>query len=245
MLQEKREMSTGKLILSVFLPASVMLLLYPGAMNFSDTFPPLLIFTLLFFFALLPIELYAMLRASKNEYGRYNLKSAQLYNNKIAPQKLLLTFLVLFVIAGAAAVLIGEIEIRFMTSTVFAFVPDYLRLEDFINQATRYSSTMVQTTCILYVILNAFVFPVVEELYFRGYLMPRIERFGKFAPVIITVLFSLYHFWAPWAIVMRILAVFPYTYSVWKNKNVHIGIMVHCAINLVSGLSMVYMIYGA
>jgi AcrR family transcriptional regulator len=38
---------------------------------------------------------------------------------------------------------------------------------------------------------------VVEELYFRGYLLPRISRFGGWAPVINCCLFALYHFWQP------------------------------------------------
>jgi membrane protease YdiL (CAAX protease family) len=244
MVLGRREMSVGRLMLSVFLPSSVMLLLYAGALNFRDTIPPLLSFLIICIFALLPIELYGILRASKNEYGKYSLKSALIYNNKMAPKKLLLTAFALFCIAGATAVLVGNIETRFMTSTVFKFVPEYFRIEDFVNQTTLYSSTMILLTCVLYVFSNVFVLPIVEELYFRGYLMPRIERFGKLTPIIIAVLFSLYHFWAPWAIAMRILAIFPYTYSVWKNKNIHIGILVHCAINLVSSLSMILMVYG-
>jgi hypothetical protein len=38
----------------------------------------------------------------------------------------------------------------------------------------------------------------VEEYYFRGYLLPRLSRFGSLAPVINVALFSLYHFFTPW-----------------------------------------------
>ena len=237
-------MSIGRLILSVFLPATLVLLLYIGALNFRDTIPPLLSWILIGIFVLLPFELYVILRASKNEHGKYSLKSALIYNNKIAPRKLLLKAIIPFCIAGAVAALVGNFETQFMTSTVFKFVPEYFKLEDFINQTTQYPSTTILLTCILYVVANVFVLPVVEELYFRGYLMPRIERFGILAPISITVLFSLYHFWAPWANVMRILAIFPYTYSVFKNKNIYIGIMVHCAINIFSSASMLYAVFG-
>jgi hypothetical protein len=44
---------------------------------------------------------------------------------------------------------------------------------------------------------------------------------------------------------MRILAIFPYTYAVYKNKNIYIGIFVHCAINIFSSLSLIYAVYGA
>ena len=45
---------------------------------------------------------------------------------------------------------------------------------------------------------------MVEELYFRGYLLPRISRLGAWAPLVNTVLFSLYHLFTPWLSVGRI-----------------------------------------
>lgn len=244
MILEKGEISIARLLLLVFLPATLVLLLYIGALNFRETIPPLLSWILIMIFVLLPFELYVILRTSKKEYGKYNLKSALIYNKKIKPRKLLLKAILLFCIAGTVAILVGSIESSFMTSTVFKFVPNYFKIEDFINQTTKYSSVKILLTCILYVFANAFVLPVIEELYFRGYLMPRIERFGKFAPIIMTVLFSLYHFWAPWANMMRILAILPYTNSIYKNKNIYIGIIVHCAINIGSSTSMLYAVYG-
>lgn len=244
MFLKKREMSIKRLILSVFLPATLLLLLYLGALNFRDTLPPLLSWILIGIYVLAPFELYVILCASKKEFGKYNLKSALIYNSKIPPRKLLLKATILFCIAGTVAIIVGNIEAPFMTSTVFKFVPEYFMIEDFMNQTNQYSSAMVLLTIILYVVANVLVLPVVEELYFRGYLMPRIERFGKIAPFIITVLFSLYHFWAPWSNIMRILAICPYTYSVYKNKNIIIGIIVHSAINIGSCASLIYAVYG-
>jgi membrane protease YdiL (CAAX protease family) len=244
MILEKKELSTGKLLLLVFLPATLVLVLSIGALNFRNAVPPLLSWILIMTFVLLPFELYVILCSSKKIYGKYSLKSAFIYNDKIAPLKLLLIAIIPFCIAVAMATLIGNVETQYMTSTVFKFVPAYFKLEDFTNQTTQYPPTTILLTCILYVVANVFVLPVVEELYFRGYLMPRIERFGKFAPIIITVLFSLYHFWAPWSNIMRILAIFPFTYAVWKNKNIYIGIMVHCAINIGSSAGMLYAVYG-
>jgi membrane protease YdiL (CAAX protease family) len=243
MSMHKKEISVGRLLLLVFLPPTFVLLLYIGAMAFRDAIPPLLSFILIVIFVLLPFELYVILRASKKEYGKYSLKSALTYNHKISPRTMMLKTMILFCIAGAVAILVGNIETPIMSSTVFKFVPEYFKIDDFANQTSRYSSSMIFLTCILYVAANAFLLPVIEELYFRGYLMSRIERFGKFSPLIITVLFSLYHFWAPWSNVMRILAISPYTYSVSKNKNVYIGVIVHCLINIASSVGMVYAVY--
>lgn len=240
----RREISIKRLMLLVYLPATLLLMFYLGTLIFRDAIPPLLSWILIGIFMLAPFELYIILCASKREFGKYNLKSALIYNGKISPRELLLKAIVLFCIAGSVAIIVGNIETPFMTSTVFKFVPEYFMLEDFMNQISQYSSAMILLTVNLYVFANVVVLPVVEELYFRGYLMPRIERFGKFAPIIITVLFSFYHFWAPWSNIMRILAIFPYTYSVYKNKNIIIGIIVHCAINIGSCANLLYVVYG-
>jgi len=244
MIRGKREISTKQLLRLVFLPSTLVLLLYLMALNLRETIPPLLSWLLIGIFVLLPFELIVILRASKIEYGRYNLKSALIYSNPLTTRKLLIEALVYFCIAGAIATMLEGAEARILTSTIFKFMPDYFKLEDIINQTTQYSSTMILLTGLFYLFANAFILPIVEELYFRGYLMPRIERYGKLAPLIITILFSLYHFWAPWSNIMRILAIFPYTNSVFKNKNVYIGILVHCAINIVSSASLLYAIYG-
>jgi membrane protease YdiL (CAAX protease family) len=89
--------------------------------------------------------------------------------------------------------------------------------------------------------LNGFVGPIVEELYFRGYLLPRMDWMGRWAPLVNVSLFSLYHFWSPWQIVGRILGFGPTVYAVRWKENIYLGMVVHCTLNtlgiiLVAGL---------
>ena len=86
-------------------------------------------------------------------------------------------------------------------------------------------------TLAAYFVLNGVVGPVVEELYFRGYLLPRMERLGRWAPLINVSLFSLYHFWSPWQVMARILGLGPMVYAVRWKRNVYLGMVVHCALN--------------
>jgi membrane protease YdiL (CAAX protease family) len=63
--------------------------------------------------------------------------------------------------------------------------------------------------------MNVFVGPFVEELYFRGYLLPPMSQMGKRAPFVNSVLFSLYHFWSLWSLLTRVVGVTPLAYAVW------------------------------
>jgi membrane protease YdiL (CAAX protease family) len=80
---------------------------------------------------------------------------------------------------------------------------------------------------------------VVEELYFRGYLLPRLARYGWWAPAINTVLFSLYHFFTPWQNLTRILALLPMVYAVWGRRDIRIGLGAHVMLNLASSAGTV------
>ncbi|MBE5965404.1 MAG: CPBP family intramembrane metalloprotease [Lachnospiraceae bacterium] len=80
----------------------------------------------------------------------------------------------------------------------------------------------------LFIFLNVFVGQVVEVLYFRGYFTSKLSRFGKWSPVIITVLFSLYHLWLPLQNIFRISIFLPVTYLTWDKKDIYISIVFRC-----------------
>jgi uncharacterized protein len=88
-------------------------------------------------------------------------------------------------------------------------------------------------------VFAGFVAPVVEELYFRGFLLPGLARFGFWAPVISVALFTLYHFESPWEGPARFLMVLPMVFAVWYTRSVRIGIMVHVVLNTLSALSVI------
>ncbi|WP_207212122.1 CPBP family intramembrane glutamic endopeptidase [Promicromonospora panici] len=72
-----------------------------------------------------------------------------------------------------------------------------------------------------------------EELYFRGFLLPRLPQLGKWAPLFNTVLFSVYHFWAPWAVLSKIIFGFPGFWFVWRKHDLRATIWMHPGSTLV------------
>lgn len=84
-----------------------------------------------------------------------------------------------------------------------------------LNYLKNYSRPTLILTAVVLFILNGFVGTIVEELFFRGYLTAKISRYGKNAPLIITVLFSLYHFWLPFNNLFHIIAFYTAFYITW------------------------------
>jgi uncharacterized protein len=88
-------------------------------------------------------------------------------------------------------------------------------------------------------ILNGIVGPVTEELYFRGHLLPRIDRFGWKAPVLNTALFTLYHLWTPWRWPQVLLGTLPASWLAWRERSVWLPMVAHLTVNLVFSLVLI------
>ena len=93
------------------------------------------------------------------------------------------------------------------------------------------SRTAWVATMALGLLVNGLALPIVEELYFRGYLLPRIPCDRRWSPLINSALFSLYHFFSPWQNLSRTLAVAPMAYAVSWKRSVYVGILTHCLLN--------------
>jgi membrane protease YdiL (CAAX protease family) len=125
---------------------------------------------------------------------------------------------------------------------MFAWLPDWFVAPVPMDRVSEYSASAWIVTLVAFGALNAIVGPVVEELYFRGFLLPRMSQFGRWAPFVNVVLFSLYHFWSPWQFLSRIAGVAPFAYAVWRTQNVWLGAAVHAALNTISVATVVALV---
>jgi len=78
-----------------------------------------------------------------------------------------------------------------------------------------------------------------EELLFRGFLLPRMNRaFGQRDWLANGVLFALYHLHVPWAIPGALVDTFLLAYPSKRYRSAWIGICVHSAQTVVLGLGV-------
>ncbi len=88
-------------------------------------------------------------------------------------------------------------------------------------------------------ILVMFLFNTVlgEELLFRGFLLPRMNRaFGRADWLANGVLFAAYHLHEPWAMPSALLDTFIYAYPTKRYRSAWIGIAVHSASSVFLGI---------
>jgi hypothetical protein len=96
----------------------------------------------------------------------------------------------------------------------------------------------------LAVLLRGIAIPIVEELYFRGFLLPRLSRFKWWAPVIGGLFFAIYHVWQPMAfITIFVTGVILGIIVQWK-RNVYLGIIMHMLANTFSAVMALMLVLG-
>jgi membrane protease YdiL (CAAX protease family) len=216
---------------------SILYHLYPGILItfgfvlltpwiVAKGYPPQLSMLICIVLIAVPVFIYHLIRVKRKE-GKSKVIQLNGYQEKLPTGKLILYSLGLLVFAFLMWGLFQPID-QFLAEHLFFWLPEWYTVQDF----EGYSEEIIKITLIANLILNGVLAPVVEEFYFRGYLLPRMEVWGKWAFVVNAVLFSLYHLWQPYIYLTLIAALLPMTYLVWKTKDLRLAILTHCLLNL-------------
>jgi membrane protease YdiL (CAAX protease family) len=197
-------------------------------------YPAILGILLAAFGVILPILAGVLLAAGKKRNGTLSLQGVVLFREPLPRWQLAVIPLGLIVWGFLATGITPLLDTR-IAAAWFSWLPDWYFIFDF-DQLKASPRSALMLTFVVGLFVNGITLPLVEEVYFRGYLLPRLGRFGKWAPLLNLSLFSLYHFWAPWEIFSRIIWMLPWVYSVWRKRNIYLGILAHCGANTIGWL---------
>jgi membrane protease YdiL (CAAX protease family) len=113
--------------------------------------------------------------------------------------------------------------------TFFKWIPSDMLYDMGLSQEfSKQNLIITYTSFFLFLVL---ILPTIEELYFRGYLLPRMPaKLKGWTALVHSSLFALYHVWTPWMFVARAIGLLPLIYMV-RRKNIFLGIIVHCLMN--------------
>jgi len=190
------------------------------------------------FLILIPVELGFLLYEGKKLNGKLSLKGIVVYQEKISIWQYFLWVPLLVIWSSALALLLSPFA-DILIKTVFSWLPDWFIFTDNIGSSKIVLVVMVT----IYGIGNVSA-AIVEELYFRGYLLPRLPLQKNWPPFINSVLFALQHFLTPWQVPFIILGMIPQAYLVFKKRNLLLGILAHSILNLLSSILFVLSVFG-
>ena len=197
-------------------------------------FPPLLAFLAAVLILDIPFMMIVIRKSSKISKNIDGIKTIIDYREK-TPWK---AFLVIFIAAFVGLYFLINLTTplsTFISQRLFAFLPDWVFLD---NQSSYsdYSKSVLITVFTLQLVITGILLPCVEELYFRGFLLPRIPGEGKWTPVLGGIFFAFYHLWQLYAFPTVFILGTALGYLVRWKKDIRLSISLHVFANVISRL---------
>jgi len=200
--------------------------------------PPAIALFIIIGLVLVPVEFGILLYQGKRLSGKLTLRDVVLFREPLPKKQYFWFGLILFVWLMLILIVVFTPIDNFIAERLFFWLPDWFFTVNFIENIGQYTQSVILVTAILGTLFNGLAGPVVEELYFRGFLLPRLSRYGKWAPLLNATLFAVYHLFSPWRIPGIIVAMIPFVYLAWWKRNIYIGMIVHCTANTLSSLAL-------
>jgi membrane protease YdiL (CAAX protease family) len=146
-------------------------------------------------------------------------------SHRVSISDILLSVVTIYLLAQAASGLTLPIR-AILLSAISKFFPSWAIIG---SQLQGIPSSVLW----LGLFFSGLVAPIVEELYFRAYLLPRIPISGRWAPMVNAALHSIYHFYTPWNIFTFFMGFLPLAYYVRLRRNLLPTIITHALFNSV------------
>jgi membrane protease YdiL (CAAX protease family) len=191
---------------------------------------------------IVPFMVGAMFLYGRARYGRASLREVVGFREPMP----LWQYAALYVpmLALAFAVLFATAPIStFLAEQAFFWLPPYL-LPSW-EPPVEPAQGLALFALLAKLIFDGFAFPIIEEVYFRGFLLPRMTYLGLFAPAASALLFAVWHFWQPYNWPLIFLLVLVNAYVVWWKRNIIIAMLLHCSANTIGvTLSLIAFLSG-
>jgi len=187
-------------------------------------------FTIAEALVLTPIELGLLLRAAHRATGRWSLRalpSVIAYRRPLT-RRMILLVPVLFGLALAIYAAYTPVG-NALGGALTGIYPHWLIAGN--NAPAGFSKVVLVSTLLATLAVDGVINPTVEELYFRGYLLPRLPVAGWSAIPVSAALFSMQHYWQPWNWLVIFGLQLGLTTLVVRLRCVRLGIVMHILTN--------------
>ncbi len=223
------------------LPAFGILAYFFAGLNIPNMFA--LGITILF--VEVPVSWALMLwRVKKEKGGRFSLEAAFPWTASIPWWQYLVIGFPIIIFSLIIIGLAGPAFAGLLLNSVFSWVPDWFVMRIDPGIFSSLSREMAIALWVLVLMAMVLVGGFTQELYARGFLLPRIGKMGNWAPAFNALLFAVFHLVAPWNWPAFFLMTLPWAYLVWWRRSVKIGIFIHVGMLALQWLGMTMLVFG-
>lgn len=242
MKNEKEIRNIGKLIFLHLFPGAILSLLYIliSKTGIFNGHPRVITLGISAVFSIIPVELGILFYTAKKEHGSFKLSEILGLKSKLTIKEFVLYTILMFIIGGALLIVLQPVA-DFLLKTVFSWIPGWY---NFVQDMSLFGKADILIAALISFFILTIVVPVVEEFYFRGFLMERMKWMGLYSVLLNVFLYSAYHFYQPWFIITRFVAMLPVYYFVYKKDSLKLGIIVHCLANSLDVIAYTMLLFS-
>lgn len=208
-------------------------------------FPPFMALALAILFAEVPLSWWIMKRRTMHETGgRFDLAVTFPWRAKIPWWQ--------YLVLGLPVILFGTVVLGMVTPAWGAAirhaldltVPAWFLLEPDPETFASMSRAVLIAMWISTLVVFAGIGGITQELYSRGFLLPRTGSLGRLAPLFNAVVFAAFHLNAPWSWPGFALLALPWAYLTWWKRSVKIGLVGHVGMLFLQSVLMALVVFG-
>lgn len=131
-----------------------------------------------------------------------------------------------------------------LRSALFAWLPSWYYVSPDPSAFSALSSGPKVVLAVMSLLVFAGVGGITQELYSRGFLLPRMAHLGAGAPALNALLFGVFHLGFPWNWPGFFLLALPWAYLVWWKRSIKIGLFAHVGMLLIQSVGMILLLLG-
>ncbi len=171
-----------------------------------------------------------ILYQGKRRKGGFKLQGVIFYRKPLSLNQYFLFVTSMLVTGLLVSLILGSLISLQARGILFFWLPEWFVL----TFSLEHPKAVLLINGSLSLIVNGVLGPLIEETYFRGYLLPRLSRLEKKGVFLNAILFAIYHFWTPWRVIELTLLTLVLGLIVWWKKNIFLGMLPHILGNVTS-----------
>jgi membrane protease YdiL (CAAX protease family) len=217
-------------------PGAIATAIYVGLVPFAERagYPPLAAMIVGIVAGAIPFELGVVLLAGERLNGRWSFDGV-IFSREAWPAARYFKVVPAIVLLCIVGYGLGLPLDRVWHRVAFSWLPGWYVFSN-LKQYAGYGRNVLLTVFAGRLVFDALLIPIVEEIYFRGFLLPRISRFGGWSMWINCGLFAIYHFWSPYSLPTIFLASLPVVAATWMTGNYRAGMAARIVVSVIGGL---------
>jgi hypothetical protein len=185
-----------------------------------------------------------MVHRVRQETGRFRFRDAFPWTDSIPWWQYLvigvpLIFFSMFMIVG----IVPRVD-ALLLNGAFNWVPDWFAMRPDPGMFATMSRPLLMTLWVLMLFGMVIGGGFTQELYSRGFLLPRTAHLGWWAPALNALLFAMLHMAAPWSWPVFFVMTLPWAYLVWWRRSVKIGLFIHVGMLALQWMVMTLVLFG-